>query len=211
MLNNGILTLSSNLSSSCWNINTITKSENVFESLVLEGVLININKTSLISDTSIDKLFLRLTGRVDNTGLEILLKGFTGINISESDNFFSNFISMNLDHFPSKMNINTSLSAFIKSNIISIWELINFFIWSPELDSSILGSSSLELILSHKVLIVQGIEVSSFALVWQLGGVDEHVTIGMVPSMIIISLNSLLIINLVNKYVILSSVLFKLF
>lgn len=172
MLNNGILILSCNLSSSSWNVNTITEGKNVFKSLVLKCILININKTSFISDTCINKLFLRFTGWVDNTRLEILFKSFTGINISECDNFFSNFIRVNLDHFPSKMNVNASLSAFIKSNFISIWELINFFIWSPELDSSILGSSSLELILSHEVLIIQGIEVSSFAFIWQLGWVD---------------------------------------
>lgn len=169
MLNNGILTLSSNLSSSCWNVNAITESENVFESLMLKSVLININKTSLISDACINKFFLRLTGWVDNSRLEIFLEGFTCIDISECYNFFSNFVSMNLDHFPSKVNINTSLSAFIKSDFVGVWELVNFFIWSPILDSCILGSSSLELVLSHEVLIIQGIKVCSFTLVWQFG------------------------------------------
>lgn len=211
MFNNGILVLSCYLSSCSLDVDTVAESENVFESLVLQGVLIHVDETSFVGDASIYKFFLGFAGWVDNARHEILLKGFTGINVSECNNLFTNLILVDLDHFPTKVDINSSLLALLKNDLISIRELIDFLIGCPELNSSILSSSSLDLILSQEVLVIQSVEVGTFTLVGELWRVDEHVSICVVPTVIIISLNSLLVINSVNEDLVFASVLFKVF
>jgi hypothetical protein len=59
--------------------------------------------------------------------------------------------------------------AFIKCDFISICELVNFFVRRPELNSGSFRRTALKLVLSHKVLVVKGIEVSSLSFVGELG------------------------------------------
>jgi hypothetical protein len=90
-----------------------------------------------------------------NVGMEEwLFENFRGINVLEGSNLFSLSVNVNLEHFPSEHNINSSLMALFKSDLISIRELENFFVWSPVLDSSIGSGSSLKFILSKERFVV---------------------------------------------------------
>jgi len=95
-----------------------------------------------------------LGSRVDIGVEEWLFDNFRGVNVLEGGNLFSMSVDVNLEHFPSKHNINSSLVALFKSDLISIRELVDFLVWSPVLDSSIGSGSSLELILSKEGFVV---------------------------------------------------------
>lgn len=74
---------------------------------------------------------------IDISMLERLLDSFTTINVFESGNLETMLILVYLYHFPAKLNINSAFVTFFKSNLVSIWELEDFFVRSPVLDLSI--------------------------------------------------------------------------
>jgi len=73
-----------------------------------------------------------------------------------------------LEHFPAEHHINASLVALVESYFIGISELVDFFVWCPVLNSGVGSCTSEHLVLSHKVLVVKGVEVSSLAFVGEL-------------------------------------------
>jgi hypothetical protein len=92
-------------------------------------------------------------------------------------------ISLNFKHLPSKHYINSALVALFQSNFICVWESVNFLVWSPVLDASVVCSAAVKLILSHKMLVVKGVEISAFTLIRELGWVTNQVAVSVVPSM----------------------------
>jgi hypothetical protein len=99
--------------------------------------------------------------------------------------------------------------ALIKSDLVGIREFENLSVRGPVLDLGILGSSTLELILSHEVFVIKGIEVSTLTLVWELWSIAYHISVGVVPSVIVVSVESFLVINCMNKDIVLTSVFLK--
>jgi hypothetical protein len=197
------LSVSGMLGSSGFSSNSITKSEDVLESRVLESVWVDIDKTSAVDNVSIDEFSMGFTWWVNISMSEWFFKDSSSINISESGNLFIELISVNLKHFPSEHNIDSSLVAFIKSDLVGIWESEDFLVWSPVLNSSTGSRSSLELILSHERFIVESVEIVTLTLVWTSWGIADHITVGVVPSMIVVSIGSFLVVEHVNKNVVL--------
>lgn len=135
MLNDWALSNCCSLSSSSVYTNAITKSKDVFKSLVLKSIRIDINDSLSVSNTAIEQSSLRFAGRINDCREEILFNDLSSLNASEDSNLLFLFVLLDFKHFPSKVNINTSLVALFKSNFVSIWELEYFLVWSPELDS----------------------------------------------------------------------------
>jgi hypothetical protein len=77
-------------------------------------------------------------------------------------------ISFNFKHLPSEHYVDSTLVAFLLSNFISVWESVNFLVGSPILNACVVCGTAMKLILSHKVLVVEGVEISAFSLVWEL-------------------------------------------
>lgn len=65
-------------------------------------------------------------------------------------------------------------------------------------------------VLSQEVLVIESIEISSFSLIWEFGRIANHISVVMVPSMIIVSLDSFLMVDSMDEDVVFSSVFFKL-
>lgn len=65
---------------------------------------------------------------------EWMFKGSSSIDVSECCDFFTNTVEMNLDKLVTKADINISLSAFIKSNFIGIWEAEDVLVWGEVLN-----------------------------------------------------------------------------
>ena len=198
------------LSSGCINANTISETEYVFESFMLKCVWIDINDSLGISNAWIKKLLLWLAWWINASSEKVLFNNLSIVYISESCNFLSNFVCLNRNHFPAEEYFNTSFFAFFKSNFISILKFENLLVRSPVLYSSILSSSSLKNILSQEVLVIKWVEICSFPLVREFRWITNHVSISMVPSMIVVFINSLLSVNGMNKYATLSFHMFKL-
>ena len=135
MLNDWTLSNCCSLSSCSVYTNAITKSKDVFKSLVLKSIRIDINDSLSVSNTAIKQSSLRFAGWVNDCGEEILFNDLTGLNASEDCNLLFLFVLLDFKHFPSKVNINTSLVTLFKSNLVSIGELEYFLVRSPELDS----------------------------------------------------------------------------
>jgi len=57
------------------------------------------------------------------------------------------------------------------------------------------------------MIVVKGVEVSSLTLIWEFWGIANHISVVVVPSVVVVSINSLLMINSVNEDVVFTSVL----
>jgi len=128
-LGHGGSTRSSDVSS-----NGITEGKDVFESIVLKGVWVDIDQTIGICDTSVDEVLPWFTWWIEVSVSETRFDNFSAVNILESGYLFSNFTIMNFQKFPSEHNFDSSLVAFFKSNFVSVTKFENFFVWSPVLD-----------------------------------------------------------------------------
>ena len=150
---------------------------------------------------------MRLAGWVDAGREEVLLNHYSGVNISECSNLLLVLIGGNFDHFPSKEDLDVSLLALLKCDFIGITKLEDLLVGSPVLDASILGSATLKNVLAEEVLVVESIEVRALSLVWEFGRIANHVSVGVVPSVVVVAINSFLVVNGVNKHVALRSML----
>jgi hypothetical protein len=134
---------SSSLGSCSVNINTITEGENILIFLVLKSEGVNTDHTSLVGKSGVNQFLLGFTGGVNNSWEEVLFNSFSSIDISEYCDFLSEGIILNFNHLITKVDINTSLVAFVEDNLIGVRELVDFLVRGPELDSSVFSSSSL--------------------------------------------------------------------
>ena len=183
--------------------NSITKSEDVFESLVLEGIWVDIDQTISVSDSTVDEVLPWLTWWVEVSVIESWFNNLSAINILESGNLLTYFTVMNFQKFPTEHNFNSSLVAFFKSNFVGVTKFENFFIWSPVLNFRGKSMSSQLLILSQPWLVVKSPEIISFTLIWSLWRIANHISTLMVPSVVVVSSNGFLIVHHMNVDIIL--------
>ena len=148
---------------------------------------------------------MRVGGRIDGSGEEVLLDDLASVDTSESGDLLTLLVSLDFEHFPSEEDLNASLSALFKCNLVSIGEFEDFLVRSPILNSSILGRSSLKDVLSEEMLVVESVEVTTFTLVWELRGIADHVSVGVIPTVIVVSIDSFFGIDSVNKHLILTA------
>jgi len=59
--------------------------------------------------------------------------------------------------------------TFIECDLVGVGESVNLLVGSPVLNTGIGCSTTVKLVLSHEVLVVKGVEVSSLTLVWEFG------------------------------------------
>lgn len=78
-------------------------------------------------------------------------------------------VSLDLKHLPAEHNIDSALVALIHGDLVGVGETVDLFVGGPVLDSSTGRGSSLELVLSHEMLVKESVEIGSLALVGELG------------------------------------------
>ena len=185
-------------SSSDVSSNGISESKDVFESLVLKGIWVNIDQTIGISNTTIDEVLPWFTWWVKVSVVETWFDNFSTVNIFESGNLLTYFTIMDFQEFPTEHDLDSSFVAFIKSNFISITKFKDFFVWSPVLNLRGKSMSSLGLIHSQPWFIIESPEITSFTLVWSFWRIANHVSTLMVPSVVIVSSYSFFIVHHMN-------------
>ena len=168
VLDNWALGVGSMLSSSDLSLDAITEGEDVLESGMLKSVWVHINKSGVVSDSTIQKSLVWHGSWVDASGAEWLLHDASIINVLEGGDLLSVGVLADLDHLPAEADIDTSLVALVKSNLVGVSELEDLLVWGEVLNSSVGSGSSLELILSQEGFVVKGVEVRSLSLVWEL-------------------------------------------
>lgn len=168
VLDHGALVNGRCLGASRLHADAVAECEHVLEALVLKSVRVHINKTLGGGDARVEELLVGLARRVDNSREEVLLDHLVGIHVAEGRDLLAVGIGADLDHFPAEEDLDASLSALFEGDLVGIAELEDFLVGSPVLDTSVLGSTSLEDILAEEVFVVKGIEVCAFTLVWEL-------------------------------------------
>jgi len=104
----------------------------------------------------------------------------------ENSPVFSSRVLKYFLKLPSKVHFNLSLFAFLESDIVGIVKVINSFVWSPILNSSVIGCSILELLLSKESFIIEGEEIESFILERESWLIENEISMEVLPSSIII-------------------------
>lgn len=199
VLHNWALSVSGVLGSSDLSLDAISEGEDVLESRVLKGVWVHVNKSGVVSDSTVQKSLLWDGSWVDAGRHEWLLHDASIIDVLESGDLLSNGVLVDLDHLPAEHDIDSSLVALIKSNLVGVTKLIDLLVWSIELNSSVGSGSSLELILSQEGFVVKGVEIGSLSLVWELWRIADHIAVVVVPSVIVVSVNSQLVVEHVDE------------
>jgi len=96
--------------------------------------------------------------------------------------------------------------ALVESDFISIGEHEDLFVGSPVLDAGPGSSSSLHLVLSQEVFVLESIEVRTFSFIWELWRVADHIAVGSVPSCVeVLVTGTFLGIKNVDKGVVLNA------
>jgi len=192
VFHNGRLSHSSSVGTGSLSTDAISEGEDVLVVLVLHGVFVNINTTVRITKVrDVRKEFVGSGRRVNHGREERFLDDFVSVNVSEDSDFLTGFSSLDFGHFPSEHNINVTLSALVKSNLISISEFIDVLVGSPVLHASRVGGTSVHLVLSHEVLVVKSVEVGAFTLVRGSRRVADEISSRVVPASPVVSADSI--------------------
>ena len=154
VLDNRVLSHSGRVSSGGIETNSITKSKNVVVGLVLQSVLVYINTSSFVSEASVDQELMGLAGRVNAGRVEVLLNDCSSVYILENCNLSLLCVSLHFQHLPAEHHVDAALVTLFKSDLVGVGESVNFFVRSPVLNSSVVRSTAVQLILSHEVLVV---------------------------------------------------------
>jgi hypothetical protein len=191
VLHNGWLRHSSSVGTGSLSTDAISEGKDVLVVLVLHGVFVNINTTVRITKVrDVQKHLVRSGRRVNHGREERFLDNFVSVNVSEDSNFLTWCSSLDFSHFPSEHNINVTLCALVKSDLISIREFIDVLVGSPVLHASRVGGTSVHLVLSHEVLVVKGVEVGTFTLVRSGRRVADEISSRVEPSSPVVSADS---------------------
>lgn len=99
------------MSSGSFKANCVTKSKYVIVGLVLQSVLVHVNTTSLISETSFNQELMGFARRVDASSVEVLFDNGSGINILENSDLSLVLVSLYFEHLPSEHHIDAAFVA----------------------------------------------------------------------------------------------------
>ena len=116
--------------------------------------------------------------------MEVLLNNLASVDVLENTNLLPMLICLELNKLLSEDNFNSSLLALIESNFVSVAELIDLLIGGPDLNSGISSRPLVQLVMSQEMFVVKSIEIVPFSLVGEVGRIAEHVSVGMVPSVV---------------------------
>lgn len=180
-------------------LDAVTESKDVLKALVLKSIRVDVDHASAIGDASFDQLGVRLRSRIDVRVVEWNLCSGSSINVSEACDFLAVFIVGDFRHLPAEVDIDATLEAFLEGDFIRVREFEDLLVRSEVLDASISRRSALDLVLSEERFVVKSIEVASLALVWGLGRVADHVASVMVPSVLIVTISSILVVEHVHE------------
>ena len=153
---------------------------------------------------------MSLGERVDGSSGEIFLNHFISVHIPKHTYFFSILELLEFDQFISEEDFDPSLMAFIKGNLIRIWELEELLIGRPYLELGISRCSLLQLGVPHEVFVVKSIEIRTFLTIGELGLIEEEVSVRVVPSVVVVTVHSLFRVKTVHKDFVFSPIVLKL-
>lgn len=204
VLHDRVLGSSGTLSTGGLETDGVTKGEDVVEGVVLKSVLIDIDETFAVSKTGILNPLVSLGRRVDVSLEEVFLHDLTSVDVLESSDLLSVVgVFLDLEHFPSEHHFDSALMALVEGDLVSVGELVDLLVGGPVLDASVGRSATVERIKSLEMLVVGSVEVGTLALVGELRGVADRVTIKVLPAGVVVLADSFLVVEDMDEDVVL--------
>lgn len=201
MLDDGVLVNSTSIGSGGGTRDTVTDCENVLIPGVLLGIAVHFNLTLRVAHAGVKEELVLSRRWVDVGTHEIFFYGFTGVYVLEHSNLGMGVLAHAYE-FPTKENLNSTLVAFLKGDLISVVELVDLLVRGPVLDLRTSCSGANKLVATEDRFVVESVEISTLALVGDGGRVVDVVTSTLHPSVVEVALNAGFIIKLVDKDVI---------
>jgi len=179
--------------------NCVTHGEHILELVVLKGVFVDVHHAVGITKTTLSNDWLWLGCWVNASSEEVLLNHLTTVDILHHSDLLSVGIALDLLHFPTEVNFDATLLALVKGNLVGVVKLVDLLVGSPVLHTTSGGSTSLHLVNAEEVLVVEGIEVTTFSLVWESWRVAHQVSHKIVPAIEEITVGTGWGVNHVNE------------
>lgn len=203
VLHDGVLVNGGSLGAGSLETNGVTEREDIVEAVVLKGVLVYINQALAVCETGILDPLVSLGGRIDVGSVEIFLNHLTGVDMSEVGDFLTVRKLGNLDHLPAEHDLDSALVALVKSNLVSVGELVDLLVGGPVLDTCVGGGAAIKGVHSLEVLVVEGVEISTLTFVRELGRVANCIAMQVSPAVVEVALGSVLTIHHVHEDIVL--------
>ena len=199
VLDHWVLSLRSVVGSSQLTSNTVTERKDVFITLMLESVFVDIDESERVTKARVHDQILRLAGWVDASGEERLLDDLSRVDIAEDCDFLLVLVLLNLEHFPAEADINAALVALVQGDFVGVRELVDLLVGGVILNASTSRRSLVHLVHSQERLVVERVEVRTLTLVWELGGVADEVTCLVLPSGPVVLADAFLVVKGVDE------------
>ncbi len=201
VLHDGVLLDSTGVGAGGLARDAVTDGEDILVLVVLESVAVNVDHTSGVADTRIEQELV-LTGRwVDVCADEVSFDGLTGVNVLEDGDLGVSLLT-DAEELPAEVDLNATLGALLKSDLVGVGEAVDEFVGRPVLDLGSSGGGSEELVLTHEGLVVERVEVSSLTLVGGSGRVVDVVTSTEHPVVVEVAHEAVFVVELVNEHVV---------
>ena len=153
VLDDGVLLDGAGVGASGLSADAVTDREDILELVMLQGVAVDINHASAVADTRVEDEFVLLARWVDVGVCELMLINLARVDVLEGGDI-SVVRLANLDHFPAKVNFDSTLGTLLKSDLVGVGEGINELVGGPVLDFAALSCDTDELVLTEESLVV---------------------------------------------------------
>lgn len=191
MLYDGVLVDGASVGTGGLARDAVTDGEDVLKAVMLESVAVNIDHTLRVAHTRVEEELVLTARWVDVGANEVLLDRFTGVDVLEGCDLGLGILT-DAQELPSEMDLNAALGTLVKSNFVGVREGIDELVWCPVLDLGTGRCGAEQLVLADDGLVVEGVEVGTFALVWSKRRVGDHITATLHPSIIEVACQSIL-------------------
>mmetsp|Transcript_14451 Transcript_14451/g.24665 ORF Transcript_14451/g.24665 Transcript_14451/m.24665 type:complete len:338 (+) Transcript_14451:551-1564(+) len=162
---------------------------------MLERVGVDVDHAGVIDDAGLDQLGVSLTLGVEAGREEGVLDQLAGVHVLEGGDLLLVLVDVHLDHLPAEHDVDTALVALLEGDFVGVGEAVDLLVGRPVLDTGVGGRPAVHLVLAQERLVVGRIEVAALALVGELGRVADHVAVIVVPSVVVVPVDALLVVQ----------------
>mmetsp|Transcript_37409 Transcript_37409/g.49175 ORF Transcript_37409/g.49175 Transcript_37409/m.49175 type:complete len:382 (-) Transcript_37409:101-1246(-) len=201
VLHDGVLLNSAGVGAGGLASDAIADGKDVLELAVLQGVAVDIDHTGGIADAGVEEELVLTGRRVDVGTDEVLLDGLTRVDVLEDGDLGVGILADGLE-LPAEVKLDAALLALLHGDLVGVGEVVDELVGGPVLDLGASGSSAHHLVSAEQRLVVEGVEVATFTLVGDGGGVVDVVAALVDSTIVEVALEASLVVQLVHEHVV---------